>query len=209
MPVSRVVSEQEARARLARFERHQASPGNGKASAVAIVLFAPGGKSAVYTVITRRASNLNAHPGQWALPGGRLDPGESAQQAALREVWEELGLRLEADSVLGALDDFVSATGFHITPVVLWAERDPSCLVANPAEVASMHVVPIEELDVDALFIDDPDLPTAVLKFPFQGRHIHAPTGAFLFQFREVVLHDRPTRVHGYSSPLRLNRTND
>ena len=69
-------------------------------------------------MLTLRASTLRNHAGQYALPGGRIDEGETPEQAALRELREEVGLTLEPDAVLGRLDDFATRSGFAITPVV-------------------------------------------------------------------------------------------
>ena len=196
----------EADRRLALWSQHRAPAAAGRAAAVAIVVFSEVAGPAVSTVIPRRSPSLRAHPGQWALPGGRMDAGETPEVAARREVSEEIGLELGAESVVGRLDDYVTLSGFRITPVVLWSTADPSRLVANVEEVAGIVTVPLDELDVDAVYLDDPLLPTPVLRLPFRGRHIHAPTGAFLVQFREVVMRGRPTRVHMYSSPRRLDR---
>ena len=95
-----------------------------KHAAVAIVLVDGGDLGACF-LLCRRASRLNAHAGQWALPGGRLDPGEDALAAALREVDEELGLQLSAHALVGWLDDYPTRSGYVITPVVLWADGAP------------------------------------------------------------------------------------
>jgi ADP-ribose pyrophosphatase YjhB (NUDIX family) len=68
-----------------------------------------------------RSLALRSHPGQWALPGGRIDAGETPEAAALRELGEEVGLIVDAGEVLGRLDDFTTRSGFVITPVVVWA----------------------------------------------------------------------------------------
>src|SRR5204863_364975 len=82
----------------------------------------------------------------WALPGGRLEPGESAVDGARRELAEEVGLVLDPDAALGVLDDYPTRSGFLITPVVFWGGVDP-VLVPNPDEVASVHCVPLDDLD--------------------------------------------------------------
>jgi 8-oxo-dGTP pyrophosphatase MutT (NUDIX family) len=76
-------------------------------------------------ILTRRATAMRAHPGQWALPGGRLEPGESPLDGALRELHEELRLELAAEDVIGVLDDYPTRSGYVITPVVLWAGGQP------------------------------------------------------------------------------------
>src|ERR1700704_1332055 len=113
-------------------------------AAVAICVV-PGDEGEACFVLTRRAAGLRAHTGQWALPGGRIDEGESVVEAALREVEEEGGLRLAASSVIGVLDDYPTRSGFLITPVAMWCD-DRDALLANAGEVASIHVVPLAEL---------------------------------------------------------------
>src|SRR5215210_581651 len=85
-------------------------------------------------LLCRRAARMNRHPGQWALPGGKIDLGESVESAALRELEEELGLRVDPSEVLGRLDDYGTRSGFVITPVVVWGGEDIE-LVPDPAEV--------------------------------------------------------------------------
>ena len=89
-------------------------------------------------LLTRRAAGLRAHRGQWALPGGRCDAGETPVEAALRELHEELGLALGPDAVLGLLDDYPTRSGYLITPVVVWAGAG-AAMSPNPQEVASVH----------------------------------------------------------------------
>ena len=86
-------------------------------------------------LLCRRASTMRSHARQWALPGGRIDEGETPVDAALRETQEELGLTLDTSSVLGILDDYVTRSGYIITPVVLWGGGDVE-LSPNPDEVA-------------------------------------------------------------------------
>ncbi|MEV1293145.1 CoA pyrophosphatase [Pseudonocardia sp. NPDC049635] len=152
-------------------------------------------------VLTRRARSLRAHSGQWALPGGRLDAGETAEQAARREVSEEVGLELGPDRVLGLLDDYPTRSGYVITPVVLWAggAGEP---VPNPDEVAELHRLPLAEIDREPRFLTIPESDAPVIQVPLFDRYVHAPTGAVLHQFREVVLHGRPTRVAHLEQPV-------
>ena len=180
-----------------RSPAHESTP-----AAVAVVLTSDATGTAQF-LITRRASRLRDHAGQWALPGGRVDPGETAEQTALRELHEELGVRLDASSVLGSLDDYATRSGFVITPVVAWAGSD--CQTRpNPDEVAEVHAVPVDALDArdvpELRRIPESDRP--VLSIPLLDTHIHAPTAAVLFQFREVAIHGRRTRVDHFEQPV-------
>jgi 8-oxo-dGTP pyrophosphatase MutT (NUDIX family) len=192
----------EVRDRLSAFPRVCAEPTEHRPAAVAIALCTtPGGELSF--LLTKRAPKLRAHAGQWALPGGRIDDGETAEDAARRELHEELGLEVAADEILGLLDDYATRSGFVITPVVVWAGHDPQ-LVPNPAEVAASFVIPLTELDrPDApRFITIPESDRPVVQMPLLDHVIHAPTAAVLYQLREVVLHGRATRVNHLEQPV-------
>ena len=152
-------------------------------------------------VLTRRARGLRNHGGQWALPGGRLDAGETAQQAALRELHEEVGLELGDEAALGLLDDYPTRSGYLITPVVVWAGENAS-MVANPDEVASIHRIGLDQiLDPDAVdFVTIPESDRPVVRLRINDDRIHAPTAAVLYQFRELIA-GRQTRVHQLEQP--------
>ena len=152
-------------------------------------------------LLTRRTRSLRAHSGQWALPGGRRDPGETITEAARREVREEVGLDLGPDRVLGLLDDYPTRSGYLITPVVLWGggAGDPA---PNPDEVGELHRVPLREIDREPRFLTIPESDAPVIQVPLFDRFVHAPTGAVLYQFRELVLHDRVTRVAHLEQPV-------
>jgi len=190
------------RANLAAFRREQASATGLRRAAVAIVVL-PDQAGRASFVLTRRAPKLRSHAGQWALPGGRLDPGESPEDAALRELDEEVGLALASGAVIGLLDDYATRSGYAITPVVVWCDVWAE-LRANPLEVAAVYRVALDELerpDVPRLRrIPESDRP--VLSVPLLGTQIHAPTAAFLYQLREVALWGRETRVALYDQPV-------
>jgi 8-oxo-dGTP pyrophosphatase MutT (NUDIX family) len=192
----------QARGNLASFDRRPAAAAGRKRAAVAVVLL-PDEEGRGCFLLTKRAPTLRAHTGQWALPGGRIDEGESAAAAALRELYEEVGLSLGEEAALGVLDDYPTRSGFVITPVVFWAAA-PGPLAPNPAEVARVHLVPLEILDGPDVprFVSIPESDRPVIQLPILGSLIHAPTAAIIFQMREVVSHGRSTRVEHLEQPV-------
>jgi len=185
--------------RLRRFVRTTVEPDGRRPAAVAIALVGTGDELGIW--LTRRAARMRAHAGQFALPGGRLDDGEDAVAAALRELREELGVTVPHQDVLGVLDDYPTRSGYVITPVVVWAGAERP-LVPNPAEVAVVHRIPLREVDVPPRFVRIPESDRPVIQLPLLDTLLHAPTAAVLYQFREVVLHDRHTRVAGLEQPV-------
>lgn len=173
-----------------------------KRAAVAIALTEDEGGEGTAFLLTRRAASLRAHRAQWALPGGRCDAGETQAEAALRELHEELGLRAEACDMLGMLDDYPTRSGYLITPVVVWlSSRAP--IVPNPDEVASVHRIALDDVEADDAFsfTSIPESTRRVIRFRLAGQHIHAPTAALIYQFREVLA-GRDTRVAELEQPV-------
>ncbi len=140
-------------------------------------------------IITKRAAGLSKHAGQWALPGGRIDDGENSEEAAVRELREEIGLSIERDQILGRLDDYSTRSGFTITPIVVWGGSNLN-LIPNPDEVASIHRLPLRELmRKDAPILETiPESKNPVILMPVGYSYIAAPTAAVLYQFREVAI---------------------
>jgi 8-oxo-dGTP pyrophosphatase MutT (NUDIX family) len=174
-----------------------------KRAAVAIALVeADDGPGGTALLLTLRAAGLRAHRGQWALPGGRCDEGETSVQASLRELHEELGLELGPDDVLGLLDDYPTRSGYLITPVVVWAATR-AAISPNPAEVASVHRIALEEIERPEAFdfVAIPESTRRVIRFRHAGQFIHAPTAALIYQFREVLA-GRATRVADLEQPV-------
>lgn len=201
---------------LQRFAiQHDSSQQAHRAAAVAVVIADEGEGAALpdfprhstwsteaALLLTRRSGKLRHHAGQWALPGGRIDAGETPEEAALRELHEEIHLELDSSAVLGRLDDFVTRSGFAITPVIIWAgaARD---IMPNPDEVASIHRIPVAEfMRSDAPLLDHvKESEHPVLRMPVGQQWIAAPTAAVLYQFREVCVAGRDTRVAHFEQP--------
>jgi 8-oxo-dGTP pyrophosphatase MutT (NUDIX family) len=93
-------------------------------------------------LLTQRAATLSAHAGQVAFPGGRIEPGETAEAAALREAAEEIGLDPRLPVVVGELPAHLTGTGFRVTPVVAFLDQ-PLTLTPDPAEVAAIFELPL------------------------------------------------------------------
>ena len=164
-------------------------------AAVGVVLLPDQQRRACF-ILTRRLSTLRRHSGQWALPGGRLEAGETEADAARREIEEEVGLQLPADAILGRLDDFSSRSGHLISPIVYWAD-DNSALVASPDEVDAAFRIPLEELVRPGSVSFEP-----LLHFTFNISSVYAPTAAILYQFREVGLFGQNVHVGHVEQPF-------
>ena len=178
-------------------------PERGLKRAAVCVILTDDGDGGAALVLTLRAQHLSAHSGQYALPGGRVDAGESAVDAALREAREEIGLELAPEAILGWLDDYPTRSGYLITPIVVWAPDDAP-MSANPAEVAEIYRVHLAELSRPGSpeFVAIPESDQPVIRYPLLGTLIHAPTAAVLYQFMEVAVHGRATSVAHLEQPV-------
>ncbi len=179
-----------------------AEPSALKRAAVVLALTESNDGDDTAFLLTKRASSLRAHGGQWALPGGRCDAGETPVEAALRELDEELALKLAADAVLGTLDDYPTRSGYLITPVVVWAS-DSVAIRPNPDEVASVHRIALATIEREEAFdfVAIPESARRVIRFHHRMSLIHAPTAALIYQFREVLA-GRNTRVTDLEQPV-------
>jgi 8-oxo-dGTP pyrophosphatase MutT (NUDIX family) len=189
--------------RLGRFElRRRVDIGGLKRAAVAVVIVEAETPTDAAFLLTRRTPRLRAHGGQWALPGGRVDPGETIEQTALRELHEELGVLASTADILGALDDYPTRSGYLITPVVMWMAG--ATLTPNPDEVAAAYRIACRELFRDGspeiVAIEESDRP--IIRLPLTVAKVNAPTAAVLYQFREVALAGRDTRVDHFEQPV-------
>lgn len=173
-----------------------------RAAVAFVITDSPDGGPAI--ILTRRPTRMGRHAGQYALPGGKVDPGETDAEAARRELHEELGVDLDAGAVLGRLDDYATRSGFVIAPFVIWGGPG---LVLDPApdEVEKVLHIPFAELDSEAIphFQPgvDPDRPILFSRFPTVGHSMYSPTAALVYQFREVCLRGLATRVAHYDQP--------
>jgi 8-oxo-dGTP pyrophosphatase MutT (NUDIX family) len=189
-------------AAFARSPASEPAPTLKRAAVALLLVEADDAADGTAFVLTRRASHLRSHRGQWALPGGRCDEGETPVKAALRELQEELGLVLGEEHVLGLLDDYPTRSGYLITPVVLWSGRG-AVITPSPDEVASVHRIALSHVErADAFdFTEIPESTRRVIRFRLAGQLIHAPTAAMIYQFSEVLA-GRATRVAELEQPV-------
>lgn len=187
-------------ANLAAFPRETIPIEDRRHAAVAI-LVSQTEDGPVYA-LTRRALTMRRGAGNYALPGGHLEPGEDVVDAAIRESHEELGVVATREAFLGLLDDFVTLSGHVVTPVVLWLDEAVE-LKPDPTEVDTAWLNPLTELDhPDSPMAEaHPDGGEPILRMYARGSWINPPTAAFLYQFREVALHGRHTRVKSIGQP--------
>ena len=153
-------------------------------------------------LLCRRPLGMRRHAGQYALPGGRLEPGETVVQAALRETHEEVGVELGEEAVLGLLDDYVTRSGFVMTPVVVWGGEVE--LRPDPGEVMAVYRVGLHQLlRADSpRFSTIPESERPVVELPLGGTVVHAPTAAVLLQLGWLGLQGRSDPVDGFEQPV-------
>lgn len=130
-----------ARAVPTRFD-DEANGAGGVLRAAAVLVPIVWHESGPGILLTRRSDRLSAHAGQVAFPGGRLEPGETAEAAALREAAEEVGLDPRLPALVGNLPDHQTGTGFRVTPVVAFLDP-PLDLTPDPGEVAAIFELPL------------------------------------------------------------------
>lgn len=185
--------------RVERFAPRRVDVPGARPASVVLTVAEKDGRQGIW--LCKRPTTMRRHAAQFALPGGRLDPGEDHITAGLRELDEELGVQLPPSSVLGTLDDYPTRSGFVITPIVCWAEdyQEPT---PNPAEVAQLFFVTFAELAVQPRFLTIPQSERPVIQLPIVEALVHAPTAAVIYQFAEVVLRDRHTRVDEFEQPV-------
>jgi 8-oxo-dGTP pyrophosphatase MutT (NUDIX family) len=149
--------------------------------------------------IFQRTLGMSRHAGQMALPGGKLHAGETAEECAMRELREELGLAVGGGDVLGTLDDFDTRSGFTISPIVIWSAARVAELKPSRSEVKELMPIPLSELR-EAVALAEPGA-SSKFSLHFTQVQVFAPTAAILFQFSEVALDGRPCRVADFHQP--------
>ena len=187
--------------RLAGFVRRR-MPLEDRRHAVVTLTLVPDDDGQASILLTRRAHGLRRHSGQFALPGGRVDEGETLSDAGLRELEEEVGLRLSPERILGWLDDFTTHSGFVIAPVVLWAEG--GTLKPDPQEVAVIYRVPLADCGRSGALKRVPFSGLSrvpVLSLKSVGTWVFSPTAAIIHQFAELAVHGRHTAVADFKQP--------
>lgn len=98
-------------------------------------------------LLTERAHHMRSHPGQISFPGGAIEPGESPEQAALREAWEETGLDPDGVEPFGHLPElWLPPSNFAVTPVLGWWQKESAVSAVDPDEVHAVFRVSIEDL---------------------------------------------------------------
>lgn len=168
--------------------------------AAGLLLLVPQGDRAAI-VLTVRAHTLDRHGGQVSMPGGVMEPGETAEQAALREAHEEIGLRIADVEVAGALTPIdVTVSGFRLHPIVAVAREQPIFIPA-PGEVARVFDVSVDDLlapgrivwrsmTSDGRRVDFP-------AFPHEGSDIWGVTAMVLAEFLVLLGWAGPARPEG------------
>lgn len=210
---------EKTRLNLSLFDLHSHIDPELRGAAVVLTISAHSSTGEACLLLTLRSSSLRKHAGQFALPGGKIDAGESVEQAALRELSEELGLDLKEQDILGRLDDYPTRSGFVISPVVVWNSTS-SALLPNPDEVARVYEIPLTQLatsDFATISYNDTsrqhiqnqaDTVTENREHPFLSispaalnTTVYSPTAAIIYQFREVALFGNATRVAHFEQP--------
>lgn len=187
-----------------RFKRVTIDQGELRLAAVAIVVVKAEHDEQACFLLTLRPVRMNRHSNQYALPGGRLDEGETTEQAALRELSEELGVELGPEHIIGALDDYATRSGFRITPIVMWGGAC-EMLKPDPDEVESAYRIPLVDINADEvprlIPSEEGEHPVLCAHINSLGHTVYAPTAAIFYQFREVAMRGQSTRVAHFDQP--------
>ncbi|HKK47077.1 MAG TPA: CoA pyrophosphatase [Balneolaceae bacterium] len=166
--------------------RQMAAPVGAHQSSVLVLLF-PNDKNKTELALTLRSSDIN-HGGQISFPGGRAEKGETAQETALREAHEEIGICPEDVTIVGELSElYVSHSNNRVTPVVGFMDQSPEfCL--NPSEVEEIFTVELDSLLLKKnLTVEDWDLRSHTYKVPYWDVHRVPLWGATAMMLSELL----------------------
>jgi 8-oxo-dGTP pyrophosphatase MutT (NUDIX family) len=142
-------------------------------------------------LLTQRTAHLQSHAGQISFPGGRKEPDDAdAVATALRETEEEVGLPRQHITVVGQLDDYVTGTGFEVTPIV-GIVTPPFPIVIDPFEVAEAFEVPLsyvlDRANHHRVERESAGRRRVFYVLPYQGRNIWGATAGMLVNLAEVL----------------------
>lgn len=168
----------------------KAAPSNKapiKHSSVLLLLLQEENELKAYLI--KRPSYMKHHAGQIALPGGRMEHGETAIETALRETFEEIGITAEKIQILGKLTNFyVEVSNFQVQPIVGWLEKEPTFKLCEQ-EVEKIICFPIQKLKPP---YDEVELETLTGKLmvpciKYEGEVIWGATAMILSEFYDIV----------------------
>lgn len=141
-------------------------------------------------LLTRRALHLRHHPGQISFPGGRIEAGETAVEAALRETEEEVGITRAKVQILGSLPAMSTSTGFVVSPWLGLLSTPPK-LRLQSAEVAAAFNLPLSYALSNEYrqqrWFSQPYRQQQLHFLPFQNQLIWGATAAILHQLAEQI----------------------
>jgi 8-oxo-dGTP pyrophosphatase MutT (NUDIX family) len=163
------------------------------AAVLILLVERPAGPAVLFT---QRTAHLHDHAGQISFPGGRAEPGDTSVMAtALRETWEEIGIEAKKVEILGQLPNYLTRTGFSVTPVVGWIEP-PFELAPDTFEVAEIFEVPL------VFFLDPANhqqksiVHEGVTRYfwamPYQGYYIWGATAGMLMNLYRCLVSQTP-----------------
>lgn len=185
------------------FERGHRTPANGLLSddrfikdsptADAAVLIAVTDREKPGILLTQRPNDMRDHPGQVAFPGGKLDEGEDAVTAALREAEEEIALGRHHVQVIGTTDRYQTGTGFDITPVLGVVPPDLD-LTPNPTEVEDWFEAPLDLLLRPENWTEHEVIwrghPRKYLEMHYSGFRIWGVTAAIIYNLSQRITYE-------------------
>lgn len=173
-----------------RLKSHNHELSSVKLSSVLVLIFPMDGK--LYTCLTKRPSTMKFHAGQISFPGGKVEKEDaSAEKAALREAWEEVGIEPSAIEILGKLSDFyLEISQFSIQPFLAWTDQKPEFSL-NLHEVEELILFPLSDfVENENILETELQTLTGLLKinyFPHEGRIVWGATAMILSELIEIL----------------------